>query len=164
MSEMSGEALDQAAEGVELQEMLTALLDLELSVRHTRWNCYGAGFRDLRLHLRSLVEVVRLNSDALAERALTTGVSPDVRVATIVAGSALPVLQRGPTLVDVATAEVADVVGQVVSICRRHLVSLNDPVTGALVVSTVAALEHHRWQLLAEFSSQPPARPMFDAV
>jgi starvation-inducible DNA-binding protein len=148
-----------AGETASLQVLLAAMLDLELSVKHAQWNCYGAGFRDLRLHLDGLADMARSRADALAERALATGESPDVRAATVATGSDLPSLPLGPILVDVATAEVATIIEHAVALCHQHLRLTADPVTCALVVSMVASLEHHRWLLVAEFSSEPPARP-----
>lgn len=148
-------------DGSELQTLLVALLDLELSVKHAHWNCYGAGFRDLHLQLQEIAERVGAKADAVAEHSLARGVSPDGRAASIAAGSTLPALPAGPILVDVAIAEVAAVIDRVIELCQHHLKTFTgtDVVGEDLVVSIVALLEHHRWMLIAEFSSTPPALP-----
>lgn len=147
--------------GSELQSLLAGLLDLELAVQHAHWNCYGAGFRELHLHLQVIAEAVGAKADAVAEYALTRRVSPDGRAASIVAGSPLRAVPPGPIQVDRAIADVVGVIDDAVAMCRAYLRSFgpDDAVGNDLIVSAVALLEHHHWMLIAEFSSDPPALP-----
>ncbi|WP_272473592.1 Dps family protein [Baekduia alba] len=151
----------QTAVGRLLQELLVATLDLGLVVKHAHWNVYGAGFRDLHLHLDDIADGLRERADALAERAVTVGVSPDGRAQAIVAATPLEALAAGPVMVEQATAAVAGRLAQVAalaSLCLDELDTL-DPVSHDLVIGLVGLLEQRRWMLLAEFSSSAPARP-----
>lgn len=146
--------------GESLQSLLSPLLDLGLSIKHAHWNCYGAGFRDLYLHLRELGDAVDDIVESVAERAVACGVSPDGRLQSIVASSPLSPLPAGAMLVDATIAAIADSLDQVVRIGRGHLNALSDgdPVARDVVAAAVAVLERHRWMLVAEFSTEPPAR------
>ena len=147
--------------GLDFSVLLASLLDLTLSVQHARWNCYGAGFRDLYAHLLEVTDEVRSMTDTIAEHSVASGVSPDGRSRSIVARSALPPLSPGPILVDVAIAEVAAAIDQLLDQGRRDLAAIraSDHVAHAILVTMVAALERHRWMFVAEFSAEPPASP-----
>jgi starvation-inducible DNA-binding protein len=147
--------------GVLLQRLLCTTLDLGMALKHAHWNVYGAGFRSLHEHLDELAGLVAASSDALAERAVSLGVSPDGRGATILSATELEPLPAGPLLVDEATGAVARRVAVAADLGRSLLAELSelDAVAADLVLGLVALLERHRWLLLAEFSSSPPARP-----
>jgi starvation-inducible DNA-binding protein len=137
------------------------MLDLTMSLQHARWNCYGAGFRDLYAHLLDVTDVVRSMTDKIAEHSVAAGVSPDGRSRSVVASSALPQMPPGPILVDVAIAEVATAINLVLELGRRHMIVLdaNAQVARALLVTLVATLTRHRWMFVAEFSAVAPASP-----
>jgi starvation-inducible DNA-binding protein len=59
-----------------LQERLTALTDLHLTLKHVHWNVVGPQFIAVHRMLDPQVEAVRAMSDALAERIATLGFSP----------------------------------------------------------------------------------------
>jgi starvation-inducible DNA-binding protein len=152
---------DDSLCGSELQTLLAALIDLALNVKHAHWNCYGAGFRELHLHLGELADRIGAKVDAVAEHAVAKGVSPDGRSASIVAESPLRRLPSGPLQIEAAISEIGAVLDGAIEVCHATLRALGDTdaVGTDLVVSTVGLLEHHRWMLAAEFSSEPPAMP-----
>jgi starvation-inducible DNA-binding protein len=156
---LSGAARLEA--GLQLQGLLVATLDLGLLVKQAHWNVYGAGFRDLHLHLDEIADALREQADGLAERAVALGVSPDGRAGTIVASSPLEPLLEGPLMVDSATAAIAARLDAVIAVARGRLAELGDldPVSQDLVISLLELLEQQRWMLLAEFSSSAPAHP-----
>ena len=152
---------NQRRAGVLLQGLLCTTLDLGLALKHAHWNVYGAGFRGLHEHLDELADLVGAANDALAERAVTLGVSPDGRASAIVFETVLEPLQPGPLLVDEATGAIAERFEAAARLAGSRLAELAelDPVGEDLVLGLIALLERHRWLLLAEFSSGPPARP-----
>jgi starvation-inducible DNA-binding protein len=154
-------AVASRRDGPDFSVLLASLLDLTLSLQHARWNCYGAGFRDLYTHLLDVTDSVRSMTDQIAEHSVAAGVSPDGRSRSVVASSALPQMPHGPILVDVAIAEVATAIDQVLDLGRREItaVGASDHVANAILVTLVATLARHRWMLVAEFSAEPPASP-----
>jgi len=144
-----------------LQLLLVASLHLALQVKQAHWNVYGAGFRDLHRHLDDIAELLQDAADELAERAVILGSSPDGRLQSLVKTTPLADLADGPLLVDQATAFVAAQLVRVVELARERmdLLDSSDPVSMDLVVDIVGRLEKHRWMLMADFSSAPPAQP-----
>jgi starvation-inducible DNA-binding protein len=152
---------ERAAVGRCLQALLTAVLDLGLTLKHLHWNVYGAGFRSLHLHLDELAAAVGHVSDELAERALAIGVSPDGRTESLARSAVFEPLPPGPTLVDEVTSIVArrlDAIGALARVDLHQLGEL-DPVSQDVVLGLLAMLERQHWMLMAEFSSHAPAVP-----
>ena len=59
-----------------LQERLTALIDLQLTLKHVHWNVVGPNFIGVHEMLDPQVEAVRLMTDDVAERIATMGTEP----------------------------------------------------------------------------------------
>ncbi len=59
-----------------LQDRLTALIDLELTLKHIHWNVVGPTFIGVHQMIDPQVDAVRLMVDALAERIATMGGMP----------------------------------------------------------------------------------------
>ena len=59
-----------------LQNRLTALIDLELTLKHIHWNVVGPSFIGVHQMIDPQVDAVRLMVDALAERLATMGGMP----------------------------------------------------------------------------------------
>jgi starvation-inducible DNA-binding protein len=59
-----------------LQQRLTALLDLQLTLKHIHWNVVGPAFIGVHEMLDPQVDEVRAMSDAIAERIATLGSEP----------------------------------------------------------------------------------------
>ena len=68
------EKAQKVAEG--LQQRLTALLDLQLTLKHIHWNVVGPSFIGVHEMLDPQVDGVRAMSDAVAERIATLGFEP----------------------------------------------------------------------------------------
>ncbi len=73
----SGLSLDEATRVNELlQGRLTALIDLELTLKHIHWNVVGPSFIGVHTMIDPQVDAVRLMVDAVAERIATLGGMP----------------------------------------------------------------------------------------
>jgi starvation-inducible DNA-binding protein len=59
-----------------LQQRLTALLDLQLTLKHVHWNVVGPNFIAVHEMLDPQVDATREMSDAIAERIATLGFEP----------------------------------------------------------------------------------------
>jgi len=59
-----------------LQGRLTALIDLELTLKHIHWNVVGPSFIGVHTMIDPQVDAVRLMVDAIAERIATLGGMP----------------------------------------------------------------------------------------
>lgn len=59
-----------------LQNRLTALIDMELTLKHIHWNVVGPSFIGVHQMLDPQVDSVRLMVDAIAERIATLGGEP----------------------------------------------------------------------------------------
>ncbi len=152
---------ERAAVAGRLQALLTATLELGVTLKHLHWNVYGAGFRSLHLHLDELAAAVGDISDELAERALAIGASPDGRTESLAESALGEPLPPGPMLVDEVTSIVARHLQAMAVLARVDLHELGelDPVSQDVVVRRLATLERQRWMLMAEFSSEAPAAP-----
>jgi cyanate lyase len=88
--------IDRDTVGVELQRVLTTLIDLSSVGEHARWNVVGPGFRSLHLELDDLVGAWRGAADAVGERIVALGGCPDGPAETVGARSELPAPTEGP--------------------------------------------------------------------
>ncbi|WP_276206892.1 Dps family protein, partial [Streptomyces niveiscabiei] len=59
--------------GSALQGALVDLIDLSLVAKQVHWNVVGPRFRSVHLQLDEVVDVARLHSDTVAERASALG-------------------------------------------------------------------------------------------
>ncbi len=59
-----------------LQERLTALLDLQLTLKHVHWNVVGPNFIGVHEMIDPQVDAVRMMTDEIAERVATMGAEP----------------------------------------------------------------------------------------
>ncbi len=143
---------DKAATGTALNRVLADLIDLSLVGKQAHWTLVGRGFRSLHLQLDEVVDAVRIHADDVAERAVTIGVTPDGRAATVAAESALP---EHPT----GWAQDTDVIDYFVSALGTTIGRLRDAigetektdvVSQDLLIGITAALEKHLWMFQAE--------------
>lgn len=70
------EATDAARVVETLQRRLTALIDLQLTLKHVHWNVVGPAFIGVHEMLDPQVDVVRAFTDEVAERIATMGAEP----------------------------------------------------------------------------------------
>lgn len=143
---------DKAATGTALNRVLADLIDLSLVGKQAHWTLVGRGFRSLHLQLDEVVDAVRIHADDVAERAVTIGVTPDGRAATVAAESALP---EHPT----GWAQDTDVVDYFVKALGTTIGRLRDAIAETektdvisqdLLIGITAALEKHLWMFQAE--------------
>jgi starvation-inducible DNA-binding protein len=140
---------DREALGAELQAVLTVLIDLSLLGKQAHWNVVGPNFRPLHLQLDEMIDAWRSAGDAVAERAVALGHSPDGRAATVAARSQLPTLPEGPLadrdVIASFTRLLTDAVGAIRD--RMDRIEDVDTVTADLLHGVVAGLEENLWMV-----------------
>jgi starvation-inducible DNA-binding protein len=141
--------IDREAVGLELQAALTVLVDLSLLGKQAHWNVVGPHFRPLHLQLDEMIDAWREAADAVAERAVALGHSPDGRAATVAARSGLAPLPEGPIqdrdVVTAFTRLLTDAVGTIRE--RMDRIEDVDTVTADLLHGVVAGLEENLWMI-----------------
>ena len=134
-----------------LQERLSALLDLQLTLKHIHWNVVGVNFISIHEFLDPQVDAVRAMTDAVAERIATLGGEPMGTPGAIIkfrswddyALNRQPTVRHLSALDDVYTGVITDH-----RAARKELADL-DPVTEDLFVGHLADLEQYQWLVRA---------------
>lgn len=130
-----------------MQERLSSLLDLQLTLKHIHWNVVGVNFIAVHEMLDPQVAAVRAMSDAVAERIATLGGSPRGTPASITSIRSWEdyELQRAPT---VRHLSALDAVYSGVITDHRHAIERFgelDPITEDLFIGHTAQLELFQW-------------------
>jgi starvation-inducible DNA-binding protein len=130
-----------------LQERLSALLDLQLTLKHIHWNVVGVSFIAVHEMLDPQVDAVRSMSDEVAERIATLGGEPLGTPGSIVANRSWDDydLGRSPT---VRHLSALDEVYSGMIRDHRQAISLFgdvDPITEDLFIGHTAQLELFQW-------------------
>ncbi|WP_163505969.1 Dps family protein [Fodinicola acaciae] len=137
----------------DLQDSLVELTDLALQGKQLHWNLVGRGFKSLHEQLDELVDRARTAADAVAERAVTLGHSPDGRALTVAKESPLAAVADGRIADTAAVAHVVAVLTTVVDRMRERIARREDDlVTQDLLIGIVAGLEKQRWMFDAQQS------------
>ncbi|MDX3380243.1 DNA starvation/stationary phase protection protein [Streptomyces niveiscabiei] len=138
--------------GVALQGALVDLIDLSLVAKQVHWNVVGPRFRSVHLQLDEVVDVARLHSDTVAERASALGVSPDGRAATVAGGSGISGVAEGWVKDTDAVGALVDALGAVITRMRERVEVTGDadPVSQDIFIGITADLEKHHWMFQAE--------------
>lgn len=130
-----------------LEPRLASLVDLQLTLKHIHWNVTGPNFVAIHEMLDPQTEMVRLATDALAERIATLGGTP---VGT--PGHVVEV--RTWDEYDLGTADAMDHLAKLDAVydgiigdhrAARDAVADLDPVTEGLLVDQLAELEMAQW-------------------
>jgi starvation-inducible DNA-binding protein len=135
-----------------LQKVLVDLIELHLQGKQAHWNLVGTNFRDLHLHLDTIVDTAREASDTIAERLRALNAVPDGRTDTVTASTTLP----GMGLGEFSTAEVVDIMTNRVYAAVDTMRSVHDdvdeadPSTADLLHAIIDALEKEAWILKSE--------------
>jgi len=135
-----------AAAGV-LQDRLTALTDLQLTLKHVHWNVVGPNFIAVHKMLDPQVKAVRKMVDDTAERIATLGMSPMGTLGALArdrGGDEYP-LARAETM---AHLEALDhVYDNVISQHRQAMNKLEDIdlVSQDMLIEQLAKLEQFQW-------------------
>ena len=147
--------LDDAARettGAALNATLADLIDLSLVGKQSHWNLVGRNFRSLHLQLDEVVDAARLFSDTVAERAVTIGVAPDGRAATVATASGLPAHVGGLVSDTDVVAYFVETLGVIIARLRERIEAVGDAdvVSEDLLIGITADLEKHYWMFQAE--------------
>ena len=142
--------LDEASskQAIELmQERLTALIDLQLTLKHVHWNVVGMNFIAVHEMLDPQVDAVREMTDAVAERIATMGGEPKGTpgsVTSIRTWDDYP-LDRAPTVQHLV--ELDKVYDGVAGDHRAAIARLGDldPVSEDMFIGQLAQLELFQW-------------------
>ncbi|WAZ24515.1 DNA starvation/stationary phase protection protein [Streptomyces cinnabarinus] len=135
-----------------LQGALVDLVDLALVAKQIHWNVVGPRFRSVHLQLDEVVDIARLHSDTVAERASALGVPPDGRAATVATGSGIGAVSDGWVKDVDAVGTLVEALGAVIARMRERVTATAeaDPVSQDIFITITADLEKHHWMFQAE--------------
>ncbi|HEY9523658.1 MAG TPA: DNA starvation/stationary phase protection protein [Thermopolyspora sp.] len=135
-----------------LQGALIDLIDLSLIAKQAHWNLVGTNFRSLHLQLDDIVAVSRRHMDVVAERAVTIGVNPDGRSATVARDTSLGRLDYGYIPDTKVVALFTEILDDVVRRMRERVLQTAelDPVTQDLLIQASQDLEQQHWMIQAQ--------------
>jgi starvation-inducible DNA-binding protein len=141
------DASDSARLTETLQERLSALLDLQLTLKHVHWNVVGVNFIAVHEMLDPQVDAVRAMSDAVAERIATLGGEPLGTPGSITSIRSWDdyELNRAPTVRHLSALDA--VYSGVIADHRAAIATFGDidPVTEDLFIGHTADLELFQW-------------------
>ncbi|CAN5377411.1 DNA starvation/stationary phase protection protein [soil metagenome] len=130
-----------------LQERLSALLDLQLTLKHVHWNVVGMNFIAVHEMIDPQVDTVRAMSDAVAERIATLGGEPLGTPGSITSIRSWDdhELNRAPTVRHLAALDA--VYSGIITDHRAAIATFGDidPVTEDLFIGHTADLELFQW-------------------
>ncbi len=138
-----------------MQERLTALIDLQLTLKHIHWNVVGMNFIAVHEMLDPQVDAVRLMTDAVAERIATMGGEPKGTPGSVVEARTWDdySLNRAPTVQHLV--ELDKVYSGVAADHRAAIAEFGDldPVTEDLFIGHLADLELFQWFVRAHLKN-----------
>ena len=137
----------QKITGEALQGSLVDLIDLSLAAKQAHWNLTGRHFRPLHLQLDEVVALAREQLDIMAERAISIGVNPDGRSATVARDTEIEQLDAGYITDEKVVTAFTGILAGVSKRFRERLgaVAEADPVTENLLEDTAHELEKMHW-------------------
>lgn len=144
---------ERHALGLILQRSLVELTDLALIGKQLHWNVEGPHFRALHEQLDELVDAWRELSDRVAERAVTLGVAPDGRSATIAEHTPFGATEIGGPLADTLVLDyLTGVLAEAVTLARKSMQQSAelDDVSNDLLIEVVNTLEEQLWMVSAQ--------------
>ncbi|MEU3692582.1 Dps family protein [Streptomyces narbonensis] len=138
--------------GEALQGALVDLVDLALVAKQVHWNVVGPRFRSVHLQLDEVVDIARLHSDTVAERASALGVNPDGRSATVASSSAIGAVPEGWIKDGDAVRILVAALGAVITRMRERIDATGDPdpISQDILIGLTGDLEKHAWMFQAE--------------
>ncbi|AZZ80298.1 MULTISPECIES: Dps family protein [Gordonia] len=150
---LSTESADEVA-GI-LQERLSALNDLHLTLKHIHWNVVGANFIGVHEMIDPQVELVRGYADTVAERIATLGSSPKGTAKAIETDRSWSDYSIGR---DTAQAHLGalDLVYEGFITSHRDAIEKIgeiDPITEDVLIGQTAELEKFQWFVRAHLES-----------
>jgi starvation-inducible DNA-binding protein len=146
---------DAAIAAEAMQEQLTALLDLSMTIKHIHWNVVGPGFLAVHEMLDDHVKVVRELADVLAERVATLGHVPNGLVGHISKERQRGDYGLGRGTVEAHLGALDHVYSDVIRAHREAAVTTEepDPVTNDILIGQTAALEQIQWFVRAHIEN-----------
>jgi starvation-inducible DNA-binding protein len=149
-----------------LQQRLTALLDLQLTLKHVHWNVIGPNFISVHEMLDPQVDAVRLMSDKIAERIATLGYEPMGTPGFVTANRSWDdySLNRAVALEHLAALDV--VYSGVVEDHRAAVEQFEeqDPVSQDMLIGQLHSLETFQWFIRAHLEDRGGALAHGDAA
>lgn len=138
-----------------LQDRLTALVDMSLTLKHAHWNVVGPGFIGVHELLDDQVDMVRRLSDALAERIGTLGSIPNGLAGFIVEYRPESDYAIGRAVVAAHLGAIDKAYERLITGCRAAITDLGsaDPVTTDLLIQQTRSLEHLQWLIRAHLEN-----------
>jgi len=138
-----------------LQERLTALNDLQLTLTHVSWNLVGPNFIGAHRMLDGHVVAVRAMTDVLAERIATLGGSPVGTPGHLAATRGWDDYSLGRERVEAHLAALDLVYDGVVGSHRAAIDATEelDPVTHQHLIEQAEVLERFQWLVRAHLES-----------
>ncbi|SIS22065.1 Dps family protein [Williamsia sterculiae] len=139
-----------------LQERLSALNDLHLTLKHIHWNVVGPNFIGVHEMIDPQVELVRGYADTLAERIATLGGSPRGTAKAIEADRSWDdySVDRDTVLAHLGALDL--VYDGIITSHRAAIEKVGkvDPVTEDILIGQTAELEKFQWFVRAHLENQ----------
>ena len=134
-----------------LQTRLSAMNDLQLTLKHVHWNVVGPNFIGVHQMLDPQVELVRGFADALAERIAALGGSPSGTPTAIMRDRTWDDYDLARDSADAHLAALDIVYDGVIASHRAAIQSAGeiDPVSEDLLIGQTGALEQFQWFMRA---------------
>ncbi len=138
-----------------LSERLTALIDLQLTLKHVHWNVVGPNFISVHEMLDPQVEGVKAMVDDTAERIATLGGTPNGTMGSLVKARSWSDYSLGrATAIEHLAA--LDLVYTGVNSSHRDAIRMlaeTDPVSEGLITDQLADMELYQWFVRAHLES-----------
>lgn len=138
-----------------LEERLTSLIDLQLTLKHIHWNVVGANFIGVHEMLDPQVDSVRAMTDTLAERIATLGGVPVGTPGAISENRSWSEYTLGRATVPEHLGALDVVYDGVNAAHRKAVEKLGevDPVSEDMLIGQLAELEQFQWFVRAHLAS-----------
>lgn len=138
-----------------MHDRLTALLDLQLTLKHVHWNVVGRHFIGVHEMLDPQVDGVRAMTDALAERIAALGGTPCGTPGAIVKNRTWDDYKLGKATVKDHLVALDAVYSGVNSDHRKAIGQLGeiDPVSEDMIIAQLGDLEQYQWFIRAHLES-----------
>ena len=157
---LTQEAADQVIRS--LQQRMTGLVDLALTLKHVHWNVTGPNFIAVHEMLDPQVDEVREMVDVLAERIATLGGTPIGTPGAIVENRTWDDYDVGTAPVETHLVALDAVYSGVIDDHRASMTAIEsvDLVTSDILTGQTAQLEQFQWFVRAHLSQtgRLPAR------
>ena len=138
-----------------MQEQLTALLDLAMTLKHIHWNVVGPGFLAVHEMLDDHVDSVRHMADVLAERVATLGHVPIGLIGHVSSQRHRSDYGLGRATVEAHLGALDHLYSDVIRSHREAAVTTEepDPVTNDIFLGQTAELEQLQWFVRAHIEN-----------